>query len=87
MAIRCQQELVNAKPMTANNQTPFYIKNSSSSFNHLIKINLTNILDLIYRYDKWGMRQNHTGHRNNNRLDDPNLLPISVGHEAESCRP
>ena len=33
-----------------------------------------NILDLIYRYDQWGMRQNHVGHRNNNRFDDPNLL-------------
>jgi chaperone required for assembly of F1-ATPase len=31
-----------------------------------------NMLDLIYRYDQWGMRQNHVGHRNNNRLDDPN---------------
>ena len=38
-----------------------------------------NILDLIYRYDQWGMRQNHVGRRNNNRLDDLNLLPISVG--------
>ena len=46
-----------------------------------------NILDLIYRYAQWGIRQNHTGRRNNNRLDDPNLLLISVGHEAESCRP
>ena len=46
-----------------------------------------NILDLIYRYDQWGMRQNHEGRRNNNRLDDPNLLLILVGHEAELCRP
>ena len=46
-----------------------------------------NMLDLIYRHDQWGMRQNHAGHRNNNRLDDPNSLLISVGHEAESCRP
>ena len=46
-----------------------------------------NILDLIYRYDQWGMRQNHAGRRNNNRLDDPNLLLILVGHEVESCRP
>ena len=40
-----------------------------------------NILDLIYRYDQWGMRQNHAGRRNNNRLDDPKLSLISVGHE------
>ena len=46
-----------------------------------------NILDLIYRYDQWGMRQNHAGYRNNNRFDDPNSLLISVGHEAESRRP
>ena len=46
-----------------------------------------NMLDLIYRHDQWGMRQNHAGRRNNNRLDDPNSLLISVGHEAESCRP
>ena len=46
-----------------------------------------NILDLIYRYDQWGMRQNHAGRRNKNILDDPNLLLISVGYEAESCRP
>ena len=46
-----------------------------------------NILDLIYRCDQWGMRQNHAGRRNNNRFDDPNLLQISVGDEAESCRP
>ena len=46
-----------------------------------------NILDLIYRYDQWGMRQNRADRRNNNRFDDPNLLLISVGHEAESCRP
>ena len=73
--------------MTTSNQIPFYIKeNSSSSFNHLIEINLMNILDLIYRYDQWGMRQNHAGYRNNNRLDDPNLLLILAGHEAESCR-
>ena len=64
-----------------------YKRNSSSSFNNLIEINLMNILDLIYHYDQWGMRQNHAGHRNNNRLDAPNLLLISVGHEAESCRP
>ena len=38
-----------------------------------------NILDLIYRYDQWGMRQNHAGRRNNNRLDNPNLSLISVG--------
>ena len=55
----------------------------NSSFNHLIEINLMNILDLIYQ---WGIRQNHAGRRNNNRFDDPNLLLISVGHEAESCR-
>ena len=73
--------------MTASNQTSSYERNSSSSFNHLIEINLVNILDLIYRYDQWGMRQNHAGHRNNNRLDDSNLLLISVGHEAESYRP
>ena len=36
------------------------------------------MLDLIYRYNQWGMRQNHADHRNNNRLDDPNLLLISV---------
>ena len=41
-----------------------------------------NLLDLIYRYDQWGMRQNHVGRRNNNTFDDPNLLLISVGHEA-----
>ena len=46
-----------------------------------------NMLDLIYRYDQWGMRQNHAGHRNNNRLDDPNSLLILVGHKAESCMP
>ena len=46
-----------------------------------------NMLDLIYRYNQWGMRQNHVGRRNNNRLDDPNSLLISVGHETESCRP
>ena len=74
--------------MTASNRIPFLYKgNSSSSFNHLIEINLMNILDLIYRYDQWGMRQNHAGHRNNNRFDDPNLLLISVGHEVESYRP
>ena len=38
-----------------------------------------NMLDLIYRYDQWGMRQNHAGRRNNNRLDDPNLLQIQWG--------
>ena len=38
-----------------------------------------NMLDLIYRYDQWDMRQNHAGHRNNDRLDDPNSLLISVG--------
>ena len=27
-----------------------------------------NILDLIYRYDQWGMRQNHAGRRNNLRI-------------------
>ena len=43
-----------------------------------------NILDLIYRYDQWGMRQNHAGRRNSDKFDDPNLLLISVGHEAES---
>ena len=46
-----------------------------------------NMLDLIYRYDQWSMRQNHAGRRNNDRLDDPNSLPISVGHEAELYRP
>ena len=40
-----------------------------------------------YRCDQWAMRQNHAGRRNNNGLDDPNLLLISVGHEAELCRP
>ena len=35
-----------------------------------------NMLDLIYRYDQWGMRQNHAGRRNNNRLDDSNSLPM-----------
>ena len=44
-----------------------------------------NMLDLIYRYDQWGMRQNHAG-RKNNKFDDPNLLLISVGHEAESYK-
>ena len=43
-----------------------------------------NILDLICRYDQWGMRRNHTGRKNSNKFDDPNLLLISVGHEAES---
>jgi hypothetical protein len=33
-----------------------------------------NMLDLIYRCDQWGMGQNHAGRRNNNRIDDPNLL-------------
>ena len=42
-----------------------------------------NILDLIYRYDLWGMRHNQAGHRNSDKFDDPNLLLISVGHEAE----
>ena len=46
-----------------------------------------NMLDLIYHHDQWGMRQNHADRRNNNKLDDPNLLLIPVGHEAESCRP
>ena len=46
-----------------------------------------NILDLIYRYDQWGMGQNHVGYSNNNRFDDPNILLILVGHEAESYRP
>ena len=73
--------------MTASNRTPFYERNNSSAFNHLIEINQINILDLIYRCGQWGMRQNHAGGRNNNRLDDPNLLLISVGHEAESYRP
>ena len=72
--------------MIASNRTPFYKRNNSSSFIHLIEVNLMNILDLFYHYDQWGMRQNHAGYRNNNRLDDPNLLLISVGHEAESCR-
>ena len=74
--------------MTASNRIPFYIK--ETAHHHLtisIKINLMNILDLLYRYDQWGMRQNHVSRRNNNRFDDPNLLLISVGHEAESCRP
>ena len=71
--------------MTASNQTPFYKRNSSSSFKHLIEVNLMNILYLIYHYNQWGMRQNYAGRRNNNRLDDPNLLLISVGHEAESA--
>ena len=39
--------------MTASNQIPFYEWNSLASFNHLIEINLMNILDLIYRYDQW----------------------------------
>ena len=74
--------------MTISNRIPFYIKESnSSSFNHLIEINLMNMLDLIYRYDQWGMRQNHAGRRNSDKFDDPNLLLILVGHEAESCRP
>ena len=64
--------------MTASNRTSFYERNNSSSFNHLIEINLINILDLIYHYDQWGMRQNHAGRRNNNRHDDPNLLLILV---------
>ena len=38
-----------------------------------------NMLDLIYRHDQWGMRQNHAGRRNNNRLDDHNSLLILVG--------
>ena len=46
-----------------------------------------NILDLIYHYDQWDMRQNHAGRRNSDKFDDPNLLLISVGHEAESWRP
>ena len=79
--------MVYAKPMITSNRTSFYIKKQLTSLNHLIKINLMNMLDLIYRYDQWGMRQNHAGRRNNNRLDDPNLLLISVGHEAESCMP
>ena len=56
-----------------------YKRNSSSTFNHLIEINLMNMLDLIYHYNQWGMRQNHVGRRKNNRLDDPNSLLISVG--------
>ena len=35
-----------------------------------------NMLDLIYHHDQWGIRQNHAGRRNNNRLDD--LLDKSV---------
>ena len=73
--------------MTASNRTPFYKRNNSSSFNHLIEVNLMNILYLIYRYDQWGMRQNYAGRRNNNKFDDPNLLLKLVGYEAESCRP
>ena len=74
--------------MTASNRIPFYIKETVHHHSTiLIKVNLMNILDLIYRYDQWGMRQNHAGHRNNNKFDDPNLLLISVGHEAESYRP
>ena len=46
-----------------------------------------NILYLIYRYDQWGMRQNHAGRRNSDKFDDPNLLLILVGHEAELYRP
>ena len=46
-----------------------------------------NVLDLFYRYDQWDIRSNHAGHRNNDKFDDPNLLLISVGHEAESCKP
>ena len=45
------------------------------------------MLDLIYCHDQWGMRQNHAGRGNNNRLDDSNSLLISVGHELESYRP
>ena len=41
------------------------------------------ILDLIYRYDQWGMRQNYAGRRNSDKFDDPKLLLISVGHETE----
>ena len=69
--------------MTASNRITFYIK--EITHHHLtisIKINLMNILDLIYRYDQWGMRQNHASRRNNNRLDDPNSLLISMGHEV-----
>ena len=74
--------------MTVSNQIPFSNKKfNPSSFNHLIEVNQMNILDLIYRYDQWGMRQNHTGRRNSDKFDDPNLLLILVGHEAESCRP
>ena len=45
-----------------------------------------NILDFIYHHDQWGMRQNHAGRSNNNILDDPNSLLITVGYEAELCR-
>ena len=40
-----------------------------------------NMLDLIYRYDQWGMRENHTGRRNNNRLDDPNVTTQKSTHQ------
>ena len=46
-----------------------------------------NMLDLVYRYDQWGMRQNHAGSRNNNRFDDPNLLLISVVAEPPNIMP
>ena len=77
--------MVYTEPLTASNRIPFYIK--EVVHHHLIEINLMNILDLIYHYNQWGMRQNQAGHRNNNRLNDPNLLLILVGHEAESCKP
>ena len=75
--------IVYTEPMITSNRTPFYIKKQSTPLSRLIKINLTNMLDLIYHHDQWGMRQNHAGRRNNNRLDDPNSLLISVGHEAK----
>ena len=74
--------------MTACNRIPFDIKEATHyHLTILVEINLMDILDLIYRYDHWGMRQNHAGRRNSDKLDDYNLLLISVGHEAESCRP
>ena len=73
--------------MTASNRVPFLYENSAHHHLPFNRDKSMNILDLIYRYDQWGMRQNHVGQRNSNKFDDPNLLLISVGHEAESFRP
>ena len=67
--------------MITSNRTPVYVK---KQFNTAQPSNKDKSKEHVR---SWGMRQNHAGRRNNNRLDDPNSLLISVGHKAESCRP